>query len=150
MLMRIKEFLNFGSLLKKVELSLKTTFNPPDTSSAKQIRIYGLIAWLVGFLIMIVNTVAFSVIDRIIDIGTLRLVFVAISLVATGFMVSGFYRFLTGKKEPKSESAYEISLYRVGLVFISMILSIAIPVMIIVLILYYLQSIGIEPNKLFY
>jgi hypothetical protein len=148
--MKIKEFLNFGSLLKMVELSLKTTFNPPDTSSTKQIRINGLIAWLVGFLIMIVNTMAVSIIYRIMNIGSLGLVFFAISLAAVGFMVSGFYRFLTGKKEQKSENEYEISLYRVGLVFISLILSITIPVMIIGLILYYLQSIGIEPNKLFH
>ena len=64
-------------------------------------------------------------------------------------MVTGCYRVLTGKKTSKNVSDYEVSYIRVIMGVVSFLLSIMIPVSIMVLFLYFLQWIGIEPNKLF-
>ena len=136
-------------LFDRVQLSLKTTFNPPDNATALQIRLYGFGAWLIGFIIMVVLCLTIPVLERIIINNDLGIIYVSICFVAFGLMVTGCYRALTGKKTSKNVDDYEVSFTRVIMGVVSFLLSIMIPASIIVLFLYFLQWIGIEPNKLF-
>jgi len=132
-----------------VQLSLKTTFNPPDNATALQIRLYGLCAWLIGFIIMVVLCLTTPIVERIIINNNLGIIYISISFVAFGLMAIGCYRVLTGKKTSKNVNDYEVSYTRVIMGVVSFLLSIMIPASIMVLFLYFLQWIGIEPNKLF-
>jgi len=133
----------------RVQLSLKTTFNPPDNVSALQIRLYGLGAWLIGFFIMVVLCLTIPVLERITINNNLGIIYISISFVAFGLMATGCYRALTGKKTSKNVNDYEVSYTRVIMGVVSFLLSIMIPASIMLLFLYFLQWIGIEPNKLF-
>jgi len=133
----------------RVQLSLKTTFNPPDNVSALQIRLYGLGAWLIGFFIMVVLCLTIPVLERITINNNLGIIYISISFVAFGLMATGCYRALTGKKTSKNVNNYEVSYTRVIMGVVSFLLSVMIPASIMLLFLYFLQWIGIEPNKLF-
>ena len=133
----------------RVQLSLKTTFNPPNNASALQIRLYGLGAWLIGFFIMVVLCLTIPVLERITINNNLGIIYVSISFVAFGLMATGCYRALTGKKTSKNVNNYEVSYTRVIMGVVSFLLSVMIPASIMLLFLYFLQWIGIEPNKLF-
>lgn len=133
----------------RVQLSLKTTFNPPDNATALQIRLYGLGAWLIGFIIMVVLCLTIPVLERITINNNLGIIYISIFFVAFGLMATGCYRALTGKKTSKNVNDYEVSYTRVIMGVVSFLLSIMIPASIMVLFLYFLQWIGIEPNKLF-
>jgi hypothetical protein len=135
--------------LNTVQLSLKTTFNPPDNASAHQIRLFGLGAWLIGFIIMLVLCLGISVLERIIINTNLGIIYISISFVAFGLMTTGCYRALTGKNTSKKINDYEVSYARVIMGLVYFLLSIMIPISIMLLFLYFLQWIGIEPNKLF-
>lgn len=133
----------------RVQLSLKTTFNPPDDSTVHQIRLYGLGAWLIGFIIMMVLCLTIPILERLSADLNLGVIYISISFVAFGLMVTGCYRTLTGKKISKNLNDYEVSYTRVIVGVVSFLLSIMIPASIMLLFLYFLQWIGIEPNKLF-
>jgi hypothetical protein len=133
----------------RVQLSLKTTFNPPDNASALQIRLYGLGAWLIGFIIMVVLCLTIPALERITINNNLGIIYISISFVAFGLMATGCYRALTGKKTSKNVNDYEVSYTRVIVGVVSFLLSIMIPASIMLLFLYFLQWMGIEPNKLF-
>ena len=133
----------------RVQLSLKTTFNPPDNATARQIRIYGLGAWLIGFIIMVVLCLTIPLLERITINNNLGIIYFFIFLVAFGLMTTGCYRTLTGKKTSKNVNDYEVSYARVIMGVVSFLLSIMIPASIILLLLNFLQGMGIEPNKLF-
>lgn len=133
----------------RVQVSLKTTFNPRDNASALQIRLYGLGAWLIGFIIMVVLCLTIPVLERITINNNLGIIYICISFVAFGLMTTGCYRALTGKKTSKNVNDYEVSYIRVIMGVVSFLLSIMIPASIMVLLLYFLQWMGIEPNKLF-
>ena len=135
--------------LNRVQLSLKTTFNPPDSATALQIRLYGLGAWLIGFIVMVVLCLTIPVVERISFNNNLGIIYICISLVAFGLMTTGCYRALTGKKTSKSVNEYEVSYTRVIIGVVSFLLSIVIPASIMLLFFYFLHWIGIEPNKLF-
>ena len=64
-----------------VQLSLKTTFNPPDNATAPQIRLYGLGAWLIGFIIMIVLCLTIPVLERITINNNLGIIYLLLLLV---------------------------------------------------------------------
>ena len=132
-----------------VRLSLKTTFNPPDNATAHQIRLYGLVSWLIGFVTMVVVSLSIPVLEKITISNKLGIICISIFFVSFSIMVTGCYRALTGKKTSINVNDYEVSYIRVmtGLVFY--LLSIMIPISIMLLFLYFLQWIGIEPNKLF-
>ena len=132
-----------------MQLSLKTTFNPPDNATALQIRLYGLGAWLIGFIIMVVLCLTIPILERMTINSNLGIIYISISFVAFGLMVTGYYRTLTGKKTSKNVNDYEVSYTRVIVGVVSFLLSIMIPASIMLLFLYFLQWIGIEPNKLF-
>ena len=132
----------------RVQLSLKTTFNPPDNATALQIRLYGLGAWLIGFIIMVVLCLTIPVLERITINNNLGIIYVSISFVAFGLMATGCYRALTGKKTSRNVNDYEVSYTRVIMGVVSFLLSIMIPASIMLLFLYFLQWMGIEPNKL--
>jgi hypothetical protein len=136
-------------LFNRVQLSLKTTFNPPDDATALQVRLHGLGAWLIGFIIMLVLSLAIPVLEKIAIYTNLGIIYMCISFIAFGLMTTGCYRALTGKKISKNVNAYEVSYTRVIMGVVSFLLSITIPASIMVLFLYFLQWIGIEPNKLF-
>ena len=133
----------------RVQLSLKTTFNPPDNATAPQIRLYGLGAWLIGFIIMIVLCLTIPVLERITINNNLGIIYICISIVAFGLMTTGCYRALTGKKTSKNVKEYDVSYIRVIIGVVSFLLSIIIPILIMLLVLYFLRWIGIEPNRLF-
>jgi len=133
----------------RVQLSLKTTFNPPDNATALQIRLYGLGAWLIGFIIMVALCLTIPVLERITINNNLGIIYVSISFVAFGLMATGCYRALTGKKTSRNVNDYEVSYTRVIMGVVSFLLSIMIPASIMLLFLYFLQWMGIEPNKLF-
>ena len=135
--------------LNRVQLSLKTTFNPPDSATALQIRLYGLGAWLIGFIIMVVLCLTIPVVERISFNNNLGIIYICISFVAFGLMTTGCYRALTGKKRSKSVNEYEVSYTRVIIGVVSFLLSIVIPASIMLLFFNFLHWIGIEPNKLF-
>lgn len=134
---------------KRVQLSLKTTFNPPDNATALQIKLYGLGAWLIGFIIMVILFLTIPVLERITIINNLGIIYFFISLVAFGLMTTGCYRTLTGKKISKNVNDYEVSYTRVIMGVVSFLLSIMIPASIMLLLINFLQWMGIEPNKLF-
>jgi hypothetical protein len=133
----------------RVQLSLKTTFNPPENATALQVRLYGLGAWLIGFIIMIVLCLTITVLEKIPINTNLGIIYISIFFVAFGLMITGCYRALTGKKISKNVNDYEVSYTRVIMGVMSFLLSIMIPASIMVIFLYFLQWIGIEPNKLF-
>jgi hypothetical protein len=135
--------------LNRVQLSLKTTFNPPDSATALQIRLYGLGAWLIGFFIMVVLCLTIPVVEKISFNNNLGIIYLCITFVAFGLMTTGCYRALTGKKMVKSVKEYEVSYTRVIIGLASFLLSIMIPASIMLLFFYLLQWIGIEPNRLF-
>ena len=135
--------------LNRVQLSLKTTFNPPDNATALQIRLYGLGAWLIGFIIMVVLCLTIPLLERITINDNLGIIYLSIYFVAFGLMATGCYRALTGKKTSKNVDDYEVSYTRVIMGVVSFLLSLMIPVSIMLLFLYFLQWMGIEPNKLF-
>ena len=132
-----------------VQLSLKTTFNPPDNATALQIRLYGLGAWLIGFIIMVVLCLTTPILQRITINNNLGIIYISISFVAFSLMATGCYRVLTGKKTSKKVSDYEVSFTRIIMGVGSLLLSIMIPTSIMLSFLYFLQWIGIEPNKIF-
>jgi hypothetical protein len=132
-----------------VQLSLKTTFNPPDNATALQIRLYGLGAWLIGFIIMVVLCLTTPILQRITINNNLGVIYISISFVAFSLMATGCYRVLTGKKTSKNVSDYEVSFTRIIMGVGSLLLSIMIPTSIMLSFLYFLQWIGIEPNKFF-
>lgn len=136
-------------LLHRVKLSLKTTFNPPDNATARHVRVYGLGAWLIGFIIMVFLSLAIPVLEIIPINANLGIVYMCISFIAFGLMTTGCYRALTGKRISKNINDHEVSFTRVIMGVVSFLLSLTIPVSIIVLFLYFLQWLGIEPNKLF-
>ena len=110
------------NVLNIVQLSFKITFNPPDNATGNQIRLYGLGAWLIGFIIMVVLCWTIPVLERIIihtDLGT---IYICISFVAFGLMTTGCYRALTGKKTSKSVTDYEVSYTRVIMGVVSFLL----------------------------
>jgi hypothetical protein len=133
----------------RVQLSLKTTFNPPDNATALQIRLYGLGAWLIGFIIMVVLCLTTPILQRITINNNLGVIHISISFVAFSLMATGCYRVLTGKKTSKNVNDYEVSFTRIIMGVGSLLLSIMIPTSIMLSFLYFLQWIGIEPNKLF-
>jgi hypothetical protein len=133
----------------RLQLSLKTTFNPPENATALQVRLYGLGAWLIGFIIMIVLCLTITVLEKIPINTNLGIIYISIFFVAFGLMITGCYRALTGKKISKNVNDYEVSYTRVIMGVMSFLLSIMIPASIMVIFLYFLQWIGIEPNKLF-
>ncbi len=135
--------------LNRVQLSLKTTFNPPDSATDLQIRLYGLGAGLIGFIIMVVLCLTIPVVERISFNNNLGIIYICITFVAFGLMTTGCYRALTGKKTSKSVNEYEVSYTRVIIGVVSFLLSIVIPASIMLLFFYFLHWIGIEPNKLF-
>ena len=141
--MHLMEYFN------KVQLSLKTTFNPPDDATALQIRLYGLGAWLIGFIVVIILCLSISVLEKMTIHNNLGIIYICISFVAYGLMTTGCYRALTGKKISKNVHDYEVSGARVIMGVVSFLLSIIIPTSIMVSFLYFLQWLGIEPNKLF-
>lgn len=136
-------------LFNRVQLSLKTVFNPPDNASAQQIRLYGLGAWLIGFIIMVVLCLSIPVLERSTVNNNLGIIYISICVVAFGLMTTGCYRALTGKKRSKNVDDYEVSYTRVIIGVMSFLLSIIIPASIMLLFIYFLQWIGIEPNKIF-
>jgi hypothetical protein len=133
----------------RVQLSLKTTFNPPDNATSLQIRLYGLGAWLIGFVIVVVLCLIIPAMERIKFNNNLGIIYFFISLIAFGLMTTGCYRALTGKKISKNLNEYEVSYTRVIVGVVSFLLSMIIPASIMVFVLYFLQWMGIEPNKLF-
>lgn len=135
--------------LNRVQLALKTTFNPPDNATALQIRLYGLGAWLIGFIILVVLLLSVPVLEKTIISTELAMVYLSISFVAFGLMATGCYRALTGKNTAGNVNDYEVSLARVIKGLISILLSMIIPASIVLVLLYFLQWIGIEPNELF-
>jgi hypothetical protein len=137
------------TLFDKVQSSLKTAFNPSENATARQIRFSGFGAWVIGFLIMVVLCWAISVLERIISNTNLGIVYISITVVAFGLMTTGCYRTLTGKKTSKITNDYEVSYTRVIKGVVSFILSTMIPTSIMLLFLYFLQWMGIEPNTLF-
>ena len=141
--MHVLDFFN------RVNLSLKTTFKPPDNATALQIRLYGLGAWSIGFITVLVLSVTIPVLERISRNNNLGIIYISISFVAFGLMVIGCYRALTGKKTSIHVDDYEISYTRIIMGVVSFLLSLTIPTAIMLLFLYFLQWIGIEPNKLF-
>ena len=136
-------------LFNRVQLSLKTTFNPPDNATARQVRLYGLGAWLIGFIIMLVLCLAIPVLEKIAINMNLGIIYMCICFVAFGLMTTGCYRALTGKKISKNANAYEVSFTRIIMGVASFLLSMTIPLSIAVLFLYVLQWFGIESNQLF-
>ena len=135
--------------LNIVKLSLKTTFHPPGNATAHQIRLYGLGSWLIGFLTMVVLSLTISVLEEITLNNNLGIIYISIYFISFGLMVVGCYRALTGKKTSIKVDDYEVSYIRVIIGVLSYLLSIMIPTSIILLFLYFLQWIGIEPNKFF-
>jgi len=135
--------------LNIVQLSLKTTFNPPDNATAHQIRLYGMGSWLIGFIIMVVLSLTVSVLEKIAINNNLGIIYISVLFISFGLMVTGCYRALTGKKSSVNVNEYEVSYIRVIIGVVSFLLSIMIPASIMLLFLYFLQWIGIEPNKLF-
>lgn len=133
---------------KRVQLSLKTTFNPPDNATALEIRLYGLGAWLIGFIIVVVLCLIIPAMERIKLNNNLGIIYFFISFVAFGLMTTGCYRALTGRKISKNLNEYAVSYIRVIIGVVSFLLSMIIPASIMVLVLYFLQWMGIEPNKL--
>jgi len=133
----------------RVQLSLKTTFNPPDNATALQIRLYGLGAWLIGFIIVVVLCLIIPAMERIKFNNNLGIIYFFISLIAFGLMTTGCYRALTGKKISKNLNEYEVSFTRVIVSVVSFLLSMIIPASIMLLVLYFLQWMAIEPNRLF-
>ena len=98
---------------------------------------------------MLFLTIATPLLARATPGRGLGIVFLAVCLVAYGLMATGCYRALTGKKQSQAHDPYEVSFLRIILGLVSVILSMVIPATILVLFLYFLQWIGIEPNKLF-
>jgi hypothetical protein len=135
--------------LNIVQLSLKTTFNPPDNATAHQIRLYGLGAWIIGFLAMVVLSLTISVLEKTTLTNNFGIIYICVYFVSFGLMVIGCYRALTGKKTSIKVNEHEVSSIRVIVGVLSYLLSIMIPISIILLFLYFLQWIGIEPNKFF-
>ena len=135
--------------LNIVQLPLKTTFKPPDNATARQIRLYGLVSWLIGFITMVVLSLTISVLEEISVNNSLRIIYISIYFVSFGLMVIGCYRALSGKKTSIEVNDYEVSYMRVIISVLSYLLSIMIPTSIILLFLYFLQWTGIEPNKFF-
>ena len=132
----------------RVQLSLKTTFNPPDNATALQIRLYGLGAWLIGFIIVVVLCLIIPAMERIKFNNNLEIIYFFISLIAFGLMTTGCYRALTGRKISKNLNEYAVSYILVIMGVVSFLLSMIIPASIMVLVLYFLQWMGIEPNKI--
>ena len=135
--------------LNRVQLSLKMTFRPPDDATPLQIRLCGLGAWFLGFTIMVFLTLTIPFLERIAIDSNLGIVYLCVIIVAFGLMVTGCYRTLTGKKASREVDEYEVSSVRVIIGVVSFLLSITIPASIIVLFLYFLQWVGIEPNQFF-
>ena len=131
----------------RVQMSLKMTFNPPREATSRQIRLYGLGAWAVGFVAAVVLSSAGPAIDRITFETDLEIIYIPTVLVAFGLMVTGCYRALTGKKTSKSVDDYDVSPARVIVGLVSLLLSLMIPAVILVGLLYALQWIGIEANR---
>ncbi|MHA1942282.1 MAG: hypothetical protein ACW97P_11275 [Candidatus Hodarchaeales archaeon] len=105
-------------------MSLKTTFNPPENATALQVRLYGLGAWLIGFIIMIVLCLTITVLEKIPINTNLGIIYISIFFVAFGLMITGCYRALTGKKISKNVNDYEVSYTRVIMGVMSFLLSI--------------------------
>ena len=135
--------------LNLVQKSLRTTFSPPDHASSSQIRLYGLGAWIIGFLIVVALCWAIPVLERLIININLGIIYACISIVAFGLMTTGCFRALTGKKMSGKTDDQAVSFTRVIMGLVSFLLSITIPISIMLLFLYFLQWIGIEPNTLF-
>jgi hypothetical protein len=68
----------------RVQLSLKTTFNPPDNATARQIRLYGLGGWLIGFIIMVVLCLTIPILERMTIDSNLGIIYISICFVAFG------------------------------------------------------------------
>jgi len=136
-------------LLERAQLSFKMTFNPPDGATSRQIRLYGLGAWIVGFVAIILLSSAGPVIEGLSFETDLEMIYIPCVFVAFGLMVTGCYRTLTGKKTSKHVDDYEVSPVRVIVGVVSMLLSLVIPATLMVGVLYFLQWIGMEPNEMF-
>ena len=95
----------------RVQLSLKTTFNPRDKATALQIRLYGLGAWLIGFIIMVVLCLTIPALERITINNNLGIIYICISFVAFGLMTTGYYRALTGKKTSKTSMTMRFPIF---------------------------------------
>jgi len=130
-------------------MSLLTVFNPPDAATSRQIRLYGAGAWLIGLVSLVVLSLAAPVLERIPFETDLKMIYIPTLLVAFGLMVTGCYRALTGKKTSKNVEDHEVSYARVIIGVMSVLLSLLIPATIVVACLYFVQWIGIEPNKIF-
>lgn len=63
-------------------------------------------------------------------------------------MATGCFRAITGKNTAGNANDYEVSWVRVIKGLIALLLSIIIPVSMVLALLYFLQGMGIEPNKL--
>jgi hypothetical protein len=137
------------NLFNLVQMSLKTTLNPPGNATASQIRIYGLGAWFVGFFIMVILCWAIAVLEKEINHFNLGIIYACIAIIAFGLMTTGCYRVLSGKKTSENLNASSISFARIVVGGVSFLLSLMIPISIMLLFLYFLQWIGIEPNTLF-
>jgi hypothetical protein len=141
----MKQILSFEML----ETSLSTTFNPPEKASSKQIRIYGLASWLFGLVSMIVIMIFnFGVPSlmkyRFVALSTIILYFISFCL-----MITGCYRVLTGRSKSVEVDKYEISFSRILLGVMAYFISVGLPATIILMFLYFLQWIGIDPRQLF-
>jgi hypothetical protein len=98
---------------------------------------------------MVILCLTIPILERMTIDSNLGIIYISICFVAFGLMVTGCYRTLTGKKISKNVNDYEVSYTRVIMGVVSFLLSIMIPASIMLLFLYFLQWIGIEPNKLF-
>lgn len=98
---------------------------------------------------MVILFLTIPVLERITINNNLGKFYFFISLVAFGLMTTGCYRTLTGKEISKNVNNYEVSYTRVIMGVVSFLLSIMIPASIMLLLINFLQWMGIEPNKLF-
>lgn len=138
--------INLRLIFKWVKIALKSTFNPPEDATSKQIRIYGLGAWLIGFVLAIINNLFFIYVTKNDDsLGIIIHFILLLSLVAAVLMVSGCYRTLTGKKDYKGDDNHiSASFARIIIGMVAYVLAIAIPLAIFLLVIYILQWAGIE------
>ena len=135
--------------LERIGLALKTTLDSPDNATVSQIRLTGLGAWLAGFVILVVLALSLPLLEKWIISTEVALVYLVVSIAAFALMAIGCYRALTGRNVNVRVNDYEASLARVIKLQIALLLSVAVPALMVVALLYFLHWMGPEPNRFF-
>ena len=136
-------------LLDQIVLALKTTFQPPDNATSRQIRLHGLTAWLAGFFCLLLLTLASGFFEKLAPNADLALFYGAAVFVAFGLMTSGCYRALTGRPPAAPPGDYQLCWRRMVLGLAAGLLSLILPCALLLLAALILQRLGIEPNSFF-